>query len=492
MTRMKQNKISSGKRILLVDNQEDYRGAVQSLLSKEGHEVITISEGNKALDLLRKEHFDLLLLDYSICGDITSTEVVSRLREFNSYIQVILQTGYSSENPPRDMMKSLDIQGYHDKSDGAEKLLLWVDVGLKASNTIQMLYKSRKGLEYILDVTPELHKIQTLDNLFHGIMLQISGLLGTVNSFLAILPEDQSINITSPVSDAFLAMLEEETILEIRVATGKFSEFRSLEGCLEPPKVKELYDILRKANINFNNEYTVIPLLVGDTVLGIIYLDQCIKNKHDIEILQVFSNQAAVAIQNIRLFSTATIDILTGAYVRSFFEQWLLRELRTSFRQQLPLSLIMLDMDGLKYINDTAGHLAGDQALSIMGSVLKKSTRITDFVGRYGGDEFAILLPNTPIENTHIVLDRIRENLKGKFVEGPSCNFPVNCSMGACGMEIQNIYDSGFYSPISQSYFNEMAKQLIGATDQLLYRAKQNGRACHVIGNSIKWQPIIE
>ena len=66
---------------------------------------------------------------------ITGDEVVAQLRQFNTHVQVILQTGYASEQLPREMLRRLDIQGYHDKSEGPEKLLLWADVGLKAAYT---------------------------------------------------------------------------------------------------------------------------------------------------------------------------------------------------------------------------------------------------------------------------------------------------------------------------------------------------------------------
>jgi two-component system cell cycle response regulator len=186
MTRLTQPKAASGKRILLVDDQDDYRMATHSRLIREGHEVITAPGGREALSILRQQHIDLVLLDYFMPGGLTGEQVVEEIRKFNDHIQIILQTGYSGEYPPREMMRRLDIQGYHDKSDGPEKLLLWVDVGLKAAYVVEMLYKSRQGLKYILDVTPELHKIQTLDHLLQGILFQIAGLLGTANSFLAM------------------------------------------------------------------------------------------------------------------------------------------------------------------------------------------------------------------------------------------------------------------------------------------------------------------
>ncbi len=483
---------SGKKRILLIDNDEKSRIAIQSLLTKEGHEVITSSTGIEALIILRQYHIDLLLLDYFIPGKLSGEEVVRELRKFNYQVQVIFLTSHPNDHPQREVMKKLDIQGYHYKSDELEKLLLWVDVGLKSAYTIQMLYKSRQGLRYILDATPELHKIQTLENLLQSILLQITGLLGTVNSFLAVLPEDNAVSLNSPISSAFLAMLEEESTLQIHVATGKFHEYRSIENCLDPSKVKEIYNVFKKAEIIFADNYTIIPLVVGELLLGIIYLDQHIDNRYDVEILQIFANQAAVAIQNTYLYTTAASDKLTGVYVRSFFEQWLLRELRNALRQRTPLSLILLDLDRLKQINDTSGHLAGDHALAIMGSVLTNAIRTSDFVGRFGGDEFVVLLPNTPLENVHVVIKRIQEYLKQKNAEENFCGIPVECSIGACGIEIHDFKLEDLPRPIPQSYFDNIAKLLISEADQMLYQAKQNGRGRACIGNIIKWPEFIK
>jgi diguanylate cyclase (GGDEF)-like protein len=489
MARLTQQNPVSGKRILLVDDQEDYRIATHSLLTRQGHEVIMASGGREALAILRQQHIDLILLDYFMPGGLTGEQVVEEIRKFNVHIQIILQTGYSGEFPPREMMRRLDIQGYHDKTDGPEKLLLWVDVGLKAAYVVQMLYKSRQGLKYILDVTPEMHKIQTADHLLQGILLQITGLLGTVNSFLAVIPEEKDKNVSRDQlgADAFVAMLEEEADLQIHVATGKYSNKRSLESCLDAATIEVIHEMLTRMEIKFADNYTVIPLVVGESALGIIFLEQYIDNKQDVELLRIFANQAAVAIQNTRLYAIATNDKLTGVYVRNFFEQCLLRELHSCFRHRHPLSLIMIDMDGLKQINDTAGHLAGDSALAIIGKVLRYATRATDLIGRYGGDEFVILLPDTSLENVYIAVERIQEGLRGKNVTGNFGSIPVKCSLGACGIKAHDFRVEVIPRPIPNSYFKKMAEILIAAADQMLYQAKQNGRSCSIIGGNLNW-----
>jgi two-component system cell cycle response regulator len=490
MARLTQQAAPSGKRILLVDDQDDYRLVTHSLLTRQGHEVITAPGGREALSILRQQHIDLILLDYFMPGGLTGEQVVEEIRKFNDYIQIILQTGYSGEFPPREMMRRLNIQGYHDKTDGPEKLLLWVDAGLKAADEVQMLSRSRQGLKYILDATPKLHKIQTLEHLLQGILSQVTDLLGTVNSFLAVAEEKRLSPLQQSMPNAFLAMLEEGTNLQIRAATGKFSNQRSPENCLEAAKLGDIHEALTKMEIIATGDYTIIPLVVGEAVLGIIFLEKYINNKQDVEILQIFANQAAVAIQNTRLYAIATNDKLTGVYVRNFFEQCLLRELHTCLRQQHPLSLIMLDLDDLKQINDTAGHLAGDSALAIMGKVLRNVTRATDLVGRYGGDEFIVLLPNTSLEYVHIAVERIQADLSAEHVEGAFGSIPVKCSIGACGIEACDFGVDALHRPVPASYYNEIAKVLIERADQMLYQAKQNGRACFMIGNSLKWKDI--
>ena len=126
-----------------------------------------------------------------------------------------------------------------------------------------------------------------------------------------------------------------------------------------------------------------------------------------------------------------------------------------------------------------------------MGSILLKSTRDTDVVGRYGGDEFIVLLPNTPLGNAHKVTDRIYECLKYKKIEGDFGSIPIQCSMGICGLEVREFKIDNAPHAISQSYINEMVKLFINEADKMLYIAKRNGRSCAVTGKDVEWLPII-
>jgi diguanylate cyclase (GGDEF)-like protein len=478
----------TGYTILLVDDNPEYLEATRLLLEHEGHTILCASNGSEALAILHQKPIDLLLLDYYMPG-MTGEEVVTHLRQFNPYIQVILQTGYASEQPPRELLRRLDIQGYYDKTEGPDKLLMWTDAGLKAAYTIQMLYKSRQGLRYILDTTPDLHKIQPLDDLLQGILYQIAGLIGAVNSFLAVLPEGGVISRGPVETESFVATMEDDMELAIRAGTGRFSGQKQINSLLETDKMHLIAESLGQVQIRIIENVTIVPLRVGELTIGVIYLDRPALHKDDIELLQIFANQAAVAIQNMQLYAMATLDPLTGAFARGFFDKWLLRELRTALRSQQPLTLLMVDLDAMKKINDTAGHLAGDKALQVLGRVLRQATRTTDIVGRFGGDEFVVVLPQSEMEGADVVAKRVLHLLEDKTVEGPGAKLPLQVSIGLSVLKAHSFSLDQIPRPLSQSYFQRMSQELIQRADEALYRAKRDKDIRMHHGEPTDWLP---
>ena len=138
-------RLDTGYTILVVDDQADTTESVRTLLEHEGHQVRTASSGNEGLEILQREDVHLVIVDYFM-PRMTGAQFVERVRMFDPYVQIILQTGYAGEHPPRTLLAALDIQGYHDKTDGPERLLLWVDVALKAHRMITEL-RDRERLQ---------------------------------------------------------------------------------------------------------------------------------------------------------------------------------------------------------------------------------------------------------------------------------------------------------------------------------------------------------
>jgi diguanylate cyclase (GGDEF)-like protein len=459
--------------ILLTDDDQTYLDAIRKLLEREGHRVLTARDGEEALALLASVHVDLLLLDFYMHG-MTGEEVVGELRKTNPMLQVILQTGYASEQPPRALLRRLDIQGYHDKSEGPDKLLMWVDVGLKAAHSARLLHKSRVGLRYILDATPGLHRLQPLENLLQDIIFQVTGLFGVANSCVA--SREHHTDDPGVAPSCFLAVFEDDAGPTVYAATGRYAGAGGLnEQELDGLLARALDQATQSRRAQVGTDATVVPLCVADQAIGVIYLDQPIVDNQDLELVSVFANQAAVAIRNAQLFKMATVDPLTGVHLRRFVEQWTIVEIRKACRHGGPLTLLMVDMDGLKRINDDSGHLAGDQALVAMGRLLRAIVREGDMAGRYGGDEFIVVLPNTGEIGAAQVAARLLDLLQDTGIEWQGRSLPVRGSVGmATLLPVPETLRSASAPP--RQYFERVYDELLAAADRALYEAKRGGR----------------
>lgn len=144
-------------------------------------------------------------------------------------------------------------------------------------------------------------------------------------------------------------------------------------------------------------------------------------NANHLRILTIFANLAAIALQNARLYGAveraAAIDPLTGLWNRGTLEERLHAELARATRVNFPLTVMLVDVDDLKVINDTYGHVAGDAALIHIARAMTDACRVTDVVGRYGGDEFGILLAGTGETDAALVAQRILDWLRDHPIE---------------------------------------------------------------------------
>src|SRR5205814_1765775 len=151
--------------------------------------------------------------------------------------------------------------------------------------------------------------------------------------------------------------------------------------------------------------------------------------------VRVLLEPAAVALDNAlqlkRAEELSVTDDLTHLYNSRYLDQVLRRETKRASRSGRPLSLLFIDLDGFKSINDTHGHLAGSRALVEAAAVIRGSARETDVVSRFGGDEFALILPDTGSEGAYAVGARIRERLAAhEFLADDDLNIRLSCSVG--------------------------------------------------------------
>src|SRR3989338_3062954 len=186
------------------------------------------------------------------------------------------------------------------------------------------------------------------------------------------------------------------------------------------------------------------------------------------------SLQTAADLRRIILLESENIpDPLTKVYTRRYLDRRLAEEVVRSKRYTLDLSVLLLDIDHFKRVNDRYGHQAGDVTLSTLGSLFKTGLRDSDVVARYGGEEFLVICTNTAIDGAALVAERLRRLVESQQVQipdssGGSQTIQISISLGAAGL----------------SASVDSKEKLVQAADQALYRAKEEGRNCVIIART--------
>ena len=211
-----------------------------------------------------------------------------------------------------------------------------------------------------------------------------------------------------------------------------------------------------------------LPLIAEDRAIGSLIVANRHQNAYSqrhMMLLEHISSQIAMHIENSQLYAEvkeqARIDGLTGLLNRRSLDEMMASEINRHSRYGGVFSLIILDLDSLKAINDSFGHLVGDNLLVKIGSIIKNKIRSADQAFRYGGDEFAVLLPNTSIDAANQVAERIRKQVASEAIVD---NVSVTASLGLASW------------PVNGAVSNEV----IEAADAALYLAKRDGgnRSC--------------
>jgi diguanylate cyclase (GGDEF)-like protein len=227
--------------------------------------------------------------------------------------------------------------------------------------------------------------------------------------------------------------------------------------------------------------HLTLPLTVEGEILGCISLNSDQPNAfdaQDLQFLSVIGYQMAATLKHFQRFSSikniAIYDTLTGLYNRRYFEERLGVDAQKSFYSGTPLSLVMVDIDLFKKVNDTFGHTEGDQVLRKISSLLKTSVRKKDTVARYGGEEFILILPEAGLGESFMIAERIRRQVENTPFEIGQAQVNLTLSMGI----------SNFPSHRAKS-----KEELVKMADQALYDAKRGGRnkVCIFAGKSVQW-----
>jgi diguanylate cyclase (GGDEF)-like protein len=212
-----------------------------------------------------------------------------------------------------------------------------------------------------------------------------------------------------------------------------------------------------------------VPLLSQERLIGLLILGRKEGSRaypaEELELLNLLAHHVAIVFENARLFASATYEGLTGLLRREAILEQLDRELERAVRYGRPLTVAMADLDHFKAINDRHGHLAGDSLLRRMAQVIAGGLRGTDWIGRYGGEEFLLVLPETGMEGAAAVAEKIRRSVQGTPVpldDGTPARATV--SIGLASLDT------------AAGPGKVLGRDLIAAADRSLYEAKHAGR----------------
>jgi diguanylate cyclase (GGDEF)-like protein len=214
-------------------------------------------------------------------------------------------------------------------------------------------------------------------------------------------------------------------------------------------------------------DFTCFPMIVAGTPVGVLGIagDPPVQDQQR-RILTAAAALLAVSLKNAQLFrevhENSVRDSLTGCFNRRHALEVIDAELRRARRSKMPLSMVMFDLDHFKRINDRYGHLAGDAVLAAVGGRMRAVLRGSDMKCRYGGEEFLLLLPDTPASGARRVAETLRAEIHDHPVDFSDERIPVSASFGV--------------TTITPGEVDALA--IMARADGALYRAKQDGRNC--------------
>ena len=450
-------------KILIVEDDRFFREMFSFLLKGEGYEVDTASCGLEGLKMLGETRYGLVITDL-VMPDISGMEILSRVRESDPSIDVIMVTGnanlesaiFALKHGARDyLIKPVDPDAFrHSVAMCLEQRRL-LDENQELKNMLS-LFQASQTIAGCLE----------LDRVYHLLVDAIAREIGVSRGIGVFLAEGHlEVKEVKGLTNR-VAMHYRDTLL------ASVTKHQSPNHLVTRMRVKEMPAALSGGvNSGITEAYLIFVrnkgVLQGFVAVfnepGAQLPDFRDKKKNILFLLE----QSSLAFENAETYSQAKdmlfIDDLSGLFNHRYLEVALERELKRVERYASHLAILFLDIDCFKQVNDTYGHLVGSRVLKEMGALLKKSVREVDVVIRYGGDEYTVILVETACDIAGKVAARIRAMVETHvFLAVEGYNIRLTCSIG--------------YSCCPDDTMSK--EELLEMADQAMYAGKSSGKNC--------------
>ena len=481
-------RLAERARILLVDDEQEIRDVVGQLLTQWGYEVDTVLSGEDALELLAQRTYDVLIVDV-VLVTMSGLDVMVEAKRRDPRIEAIVLTGFGPAERAREAVQK-GASAYLQKPISARVLRARVAEAASKRQFSQLTEEAAaqinaedrpfeehlRQLKGLYDFGRKLNRTddyeEVVDAILRGILDLASGTYGCI-----FILEESAARLyvhTDPLLSETSVRSLKERVIEFWEGMGEEVPRERIEvvhrwpdSTEEEPAHDEAVDPL------------LVPLATENKIVGVLGAGD-IGEGQDLEerLLYVLSGHAAAALMRASMHHhtqiLATTDPLTGLYNRRAFLDRLRQEVDRGVRYGSSLSLIIGDSDTLKQINDMYGHQDGDMFIRQIADLLRKRLRDTDIISRYGGDEFAIILPQTRLSDAVLVAEQLRTSVEKHTFCLKKASVSSTISMGIASFPEPEGRTKG--RPPTREDIARWTEELFEQADLAMYRAKELGK----------------
>jgi len=411
--------------ILYVEDEKEVQEGYSRTLQRVSKELFTADDGALGLDLYKKYMPDIVISDIKM-PNMDGLDMVKAIKEINEKAKIIFTTAHSESNYLLDAI-NLHVDGYIIKPIQKNTLVSMIQ---KMAKTIMLERENTKQKEILQHIIDSENSISMITDK--------SDITFANKSFLNL--------FNTPTLEEFKKKFP--TIIDIFSNKTNHIGREDIQQSIN--KHENLYDFIH----HIKEEDRITTLQNGDGKDNSYYTSISKINEHNF--LTIFTDITKLERDRENISKKVYTDQLTGVYNRNKFEEVFKYELKRSKRYTQPLSIAILDIDDFKKVNDTFGHLVGDEVLTAISKKIQKNIRETDLFARWGGEEFVILFNNTDLQSAIKTTEKFKDilqDIKHKTAKTVTASFGV-----------------------TQLKADDSIKSMLKRADEALYMAKGSGK----------------
>jgi two-component system cell cycle response regulator len=448
-------------------------------LQAEGYSVRAIGDASTLLSYVASQLPDLVVIDETI-REMAPLEIVRHVRHRvgSRDIPVLLTSSQKQGDDAATAIRA-GVADYVRKPFELSELLARVAAHVERGRLIREARREADTSGIVLEIVRDVTASLSSEEIFDILVRRVSRLFQIRRCSMILIKEDSNRGtVVAAHDDPSISSLSIDLTRypEIRqaVETGAPVLVKNLKGSALFEQIRPLWET-EKIDVDIQS-IVAIPFTFDKNRNGVFFLrsspDEPILGEESVRLTSAIAQGAVRALNRAAMFESvlshqeqleilAKTDELTGCLSRRYLMERLENELERAARYERLLGVVMFDIDDFKRLNDTHGHTTGDAALRSIGEVLRRSLRTADFVGRYGGDEFLLVLPETSAHGTHQLAERIRNGVSVREFDLRGGMLRLTVSGGVAGFP-----EAEVVTP----------EDLIDKADKALYQAKNAGR----------------